>query len=180
LKKNKFLAVIIVILLFWTGIILFLGSRGPVESYNQSGGVYSFLKKIDTVLDFTNNRFFLDFELFLKKLWFGTDKVSSMALLRKSAHFGIYFVLGIISFVFSLGYSKKYLMAVITGVTFPAFIACFDEYNQEFFERGAALTDVMIDISGAVAGTVLAVCVILVVKLILYIKRKNGQGEKKA
>ncbi|HQC41724.1 MAG TPA: VanZ family protein, partial [Petrotogaceae bacterium] len=117
---------------------------------------------------------------FLKKLWFGTDKVSSMALLRKSAHFGIYFVLGIISFIFSLGYSKKYLMAVITGVTFPAFIACFDEYNQEFFERGAALTDVMIDISGAVAGTVLAVCVILVVKLVLHIKRKNGQGEKKA
>ena len=82
-------------------------------------------------------------------------------LLRKAAHFTEYAVLGVITALlfdsFKIDNAKQYLSAAVIGVSVPL----IDETIQIFSDRGPALADVWIDISGFALGaavTFLVIC----------------------
>ncbi|WP_233185662.1 VanZ family protein [Thermotoga sp. SG1] len=85
--------------------------------------------------------------------------------MRKFAHFGLYFIMGVLSFVLSYSYIEKYVFSILMGVSFPTLIAVLDEYNQSFHNRGSSLYDVIIDMNGAMFGVFFSLLVWFVMKL---------------
>jgi VanZ family protein len=159
------------ILLFWTAIVLYFGTRNAVVSSKQARWAYNVLKKIDQVLDLSETTFFKKIRNVLNRLWFGNKKMPTVELVRKSAHFGLYMVLGIVSFWFAFTYSHKLLMAVLVSVSLPALVASLDEYLQQFRGRGASLNDIMIDVSGALTGMIFCLVIFALVKLVRFFLR---------
>ncbi len=174
MKRRKYILISLIFLIFWVGVILFFGTRNPEESSNQSYFVYNVIKSIDNVFDFSDTKWFRELEVFLKKLWLGDQYADSIALVRKSAHFGIYFILGVFSWLFGYLYSKSLLIGTLLGVSLPALIAALDEYFQEFVGRGSSLNDVLIDISGAVFANIIILVIYLVYKICkeIYLRHK--------
>ena len=77
-------------------------------------------------------------------------------VLRKSAHFSEYALLGILLYRFFCTFSFRF-PSLATLVT-AGIYALSDEWHQGFVEgRGPAITDVLIDTSGAAFGIVLSV-----------------------
>lgn len=159
------------ILLFWTAVVLYFGTRNAVVSSKQARWAYNVLKKIDQVLDLSETTFFKKIRNVLNRLWFGNKKMPTVELVRKSAHFGLYMVLGTVSFWFAFTYSHKLLMAVLVSVSLPALVASLDEYLQQFRGRGASLNDIMIDVSGALTGMIFCLVIFALVKLVRFFSR---------
>ena len=180
LMNRRWTFVLVTILILWTGIVLYFGTRNAVVSSRQARWAYDILKRIDQMLDLSETELFVRIKNGLNKLWFGDRKMPTVELVRKSAHFGLYMVLGIVSFWFAFTYSRKILMAVIISVSLPALVASLDEYLQQFRGRGASLNDVMIDVSGAVTGTVFCLVVFTLVRLIQFFLSKKAQQRKEA
>lgn len=66
---------------------------------------------------------------------------------RKIAHFTIYFILGILCFIFFKDFSKHY---VIYSILVCFLYACSDEFHQYFIDgRYASFFDVLVDTLGA-------------------------------
>ena len=171
-KVNVKVFLIFLILVFWIFLIFYFSSRNPLESSQQSSFVTRMLKKIDQVIDFSNTPLFKKVELFLKRIWFKTENVPAEMLVRKTAHFGLYFILGFISFLGFYAISKIYL-AILLGITFPNLVAVLDEYSQQYYNRGSSLNDVIIDLSGIISGVFLGFFLITFSMLLLKILKKN-------
>jgi len=171
-KANVKVFLIFLILVFWIFLIFYFSSRNPLESSQQSSFVTRVLKKIDQVIDFSNTPLFKKVELFLKRIWFKTENVPAEMLVRKTAHFGLYFILGFISFLGFYAISKIYL-AILLGITFPNLVAVLDEYSQQYYNRGSSLNDVIIDLSGIISGVFLGFFLITFSMLLLKILKKN-------
>lgn len=75
-------------------------------------------------------------------------------IVRKSAHFCSYFILGILTYLISkelFGLNKK---TIFISVIFCMLYACTDEFHQYFVSgRSASIIDVMIDTCGALLST---------------------------
>jgi len=162
--KRSFL--VLTLILMWIGLVFYFSSQPPDVSGRQSGNVYKFLKKVDNVLDFTQTRWYKNLRSLLEKWWFPDKKPTGEDLVRKSAHFGLYFIMGILSFTFSYTYLRKYVFSILLGVSLPTLIAVLDEYNQIFHNRGSSLYDVFIDMNGALFGVVIALLILVVGRLI--------------
>ena len=76
-------------------------------------------------------------------------------VVRKSAHFTAYAILGFLSwFAF---YGIKNSRRFIFSVSFVLFYACTDEFHQHFVEgRSCELRDVLIDTGGGMVGALVA------------------------
>ncbi|HON04721.1 MAG TPA: VanZ family protein [Fervidobacterium sp.] len=155
---------IIVILLVIT--IMFFSSKSPSDSSMQSSYAYRVLKKIDQVLDFSNLPIFQKVERQLKMWWFKTEYVPAEMLIRKTAHFSLYFLLAFFVTGFVQFWKKDVIVSIFVGIGLPNLIAVFDEYNQLYYNRGSSLNDVMIDLSGAVCGTLSFLLIFLMTFLI--------------
>ncbi|MGC9772612.1 VanZ family protein [Fervidobacterium islandicum] len=162
------------VVLFWVGVIFYFSTRPPDESHKQSHFVYRVIKKIDSVLDFSNTELFKKMERRVKILWFGTEYVPAEMVIRKTAHFGLYLVFGFLTALTFFWWKGDIIIASIVGVTLPSTYAIFDEYNQIFYRRGASLNDVVIDSTGALFGTVLALFLIATYKLV---KKANFRSD---
>jgi len=156
----------------WVGLVFYFSSQPPDVSGRQSRTVYVVLKRLDSVLDFTQTEWYRNLRSFLEKWWFPEKKPSGEDLVRKSAHFGLYFIMGVLSFVLSYSHVKKYVFSLLMGISFPTLIAVLDEYNQSFHNRGSSLYDVIIDMNGAMFGVAFAFLVWIVVSLSV----KSGKG----
>lgn len=76
---------------------------------------------------------------------------STRILIRKSAHFIIYFILGILLYLTFKSYNVKHLVLYSIFICF--LYACSDEVHQLFVsERTAKVLDVFIDTCGATLG----------------------------
>lgn len=76
---------------------------------------------------------------------------NTRTLIRKSAHFTIYFVLGVFVYLTFKSYQVKH--PVFYAILFCFFYACTDEIHQLFIEmRTARILDVFIDTAGAFLG----------------------------
>jgi len=164
---------IIVILLVIT--IMFFSSKSPSDSSMQSSYAYRVLKKIDQVLDFSNLPIFQKVERQLKMWWFKTEYVPAEMLIRKTAHFSLYFLLAFFVTGFVQFWKRDVIVSILVGTGLPNLIAVFDEYNQLYYNRGSSLNDVMIDLSGAVCGTFSFLLIFLMISLIrrFIVSRSN-------
>ncbi|MGN0630202.1 MAG: VanZ family protein [Ruminococcus sp.] len=80
-------------------------------------------------------------------------------LIRKAAHFTIFFTLGVFSCWTAWGFFRKRHMML--SLIFCVLYACTDELHQFFSEgRGPAVRDVLIDSAGAFAGVSITAFVI--------------------
>lgn len=104
-----------------------------------------------------------------------TEIVASLQfLVRKSAHFSIYMILGILSFLTFISYEKLlFAMRLTTSSGICLLYAASDEIHQLFIPgRSGEVRDVMIDFSGAALGIALSTLVFL---LICRIKKKRTE-----
>lgn len=93
-------------------------------------------------------------------------------VLRKSAHFSLYTVLGlfVVSAVYFGGRIKRKIYVYLTSLLFCVFYASTDEFHQLFVPgRSAELKDVMIDSAGVLLGLLL----FFLFERLNALKRKN-------
>ncbi|ATW28413.1 hypothetical protein DCMF_06550 [Candidatus Formimonas warabiya] len=164
----------ILFLLFigWTGMIFYFSSQPPERSYSQSGMTVKMLRTVNDLFDITDTHLYGKLEHVLKNTWPFSKYQSTNAVVRKSAHFGMYFLLGMLSAAFGYLYAKKMLIGFLLGVSLPVVIAVLDEFNQEFVGRTSSLNDVIIDGTGALTGTLIIIFLTGVVKIIRSVNRK--------
>ncbi len=94
-------------------------------------------------------------------------------IVRKSAHFLVYFALGVCCFSAINTYQIKTKNKVLTAIIICLLYATSDEIHQLFVVgRAGRATDVMIDLVGAVLGILLTLSIVAAHK-----KRKINKGE---
>ena len=149
MKKYKLILIII-----WMGVIFMLSNQPARESGELSD-------------NFIDNTIVKVYEIFNGKVNEEKrieiiDKYSYSV--RKCAHFTVYFILGILCFIFFKDFTKHY---VIYSILVCFLYACSDEFHQYFIKgRCASFLDVTIDTLGAVFS-------IIISRLIVYKKHKN-------
>lgn len=172
-KKNILKWIFLIFIVIWVGMIFYFSSQIPEISHKQSGFALDIFHKINDVMDISDTAIFKKAEHFIKDVLLNGRYETPNAVIRKSAHFGIYMALGMLSCIFAYIYGKKLLLAFIIGVSFPIMIAVFDEYNQKFTGRTSSLEDVLLDGAGALVGTVFVVLCILIWFLIKLILKRS-------
>lgn len=148
------------LLLLWMGLIFFFSSQTATESSAVSSGL------IETVVRFL-----------MPSISPATLKnvvsISSF-FVRKGAHFCVFAMLGVFSFLSVATYEKlKLLFRFFISAFISVAYAVSDEYHQTFVNgRSCELRDVLIDSSGAICG--------ILVSIIIYIihKHKGKSGGK--
>lgn len=179
--KKRNLLLFLTAILFWILLIFYFSSQPGSESHLQSDTALAIVRGLNEILDITDNELFIKAELFFRESILNGRYSSADDLVRKSAHFGIYFVLGIFSASFGYFYAGKYLIGLILGVTLPVTVAVLDEYNQGFVGRTSSLEDVMLDGIGAGFGTLTILIIIVCLNGLMSIFRgKGGFDEKKS
>lgn len=94
---------------------------------------------------------------------------SSRFKVRKTAHFAIYFVLGLVAYLLLSTYNLKY--PLLWAICFSFLFACSDEVHQLFSHgRTARVFDVFIDTTGAMCG-------ILFTKMVSKIFKKTRRSK---
>ena len=86
--------------------------------------------------------------------------------IRKAAHFGIFFVLGFLTYAFLRSKCDGSIMTFAVSFTFVALYACLDEFHQKLTGgRTPLLQDVVLDSFGGLCG-------IMALALYFHYKRK--------
>lgn len=140
-----FKTVTAVLLILWMAVIFCFSSQNATESSKTSGAVMQ--KLCET--------FYPHFGSFSADRQ--TDIIaSSQFIIRKSAHFTIYTVLGILSaFTFISYKSIRFYMRSVLSAVICLLYAASDEIHQYFIPgRSCELRDVCIDFSGALLGII--------------------------
>ena len=171
-KSKKICIVVFILLVVWIFIIIHFSLQPPDISHNQSLTVIKILKKINSFFDITHTSIYTKIANFLKGKWFFGLYKSTNMVVRKSAHFGIYFLLGIIATIFGYMYSRKKLIGLFLGIGLSMTVAVLDEYNQGFVERTSSLDDVIIDGVGATIGTLLVIFLLLLFKFFKWLRER--------
>ena len=129
-------------------LIFYLSSQNAAISSETSGSV------IETVADI----FYPDFSEFSDEKQ--AEIISSLQfIVRKAAHFSLYAVLGVLSFLSVISYRDlKYKFRILLSAVICLIYAASDEFHQLFVSgRSAEIRDVCIDFCGSlIAITVLA------------------------
>jgi len=131
------------LLILWMGVIFGFSAQPAADSSQLSGAVRETVVKIvekvfPSLLDEADKE--------------QTDGGLLTALIRKTAHFSCYLVLGILAMFTLLSYGvekKRYLFALVFCILY----AVSDEVHQVFVPgRAGRVTDVLIDTAGSAAG----------------------------
>lgn len=152
--RYRFLHGILVLCLtlLWTAFIFMQSANNAAESIQQSNKVVEIVENtIETV----------GIEI--------KDSDVLTHLIRKSAHFLEFGILGALSFLSIKAFRLKHFGFVLFSFGYCVAVACLDEYIQTFFQgRSCQISDVILDISGSL-------CAVLVLAGIthLFAKRKN-------
>lgn len=174
-RKGILISLLLMFLLLWVGVIFYFSSETPERSAQHSGYVYTILRKLDHVLDFSKTEAFRKLVSLFKKLLGATSEVSTVEIIRSSAHFGLYAILGFVTSLFSWLWKRDFLVSLIVGTSLPSVVAILDEFNQAFHRRQSTVVDAFVDLMGAMFGTVLANLMIALIVLFEYLKNKRGR-----
>ena len=155
---------IFVALVLWIMTIFYFSSQPSKASHAQSGMMIGVIKKIDNLFDITDTKVYEKLAVVVKDKVFMGRYTTANGIVRKSAHFGIYFILGMICSVFGYFYTRQLLMGFLVGVSLPVVVAVLDEFNQGFVGRTSSLSDVIIDGTGALVGTVMVMIIIIMIR----------------
>lgn len=123
------------VFLFWLGLIFYLSNQSGGDSQNLSDHFATWIERFFSISWISH--FIIDFSFFV----------------RKSAHFWLYFLLGVITFTLFLEYRFSFLKTGFFSFLFCFFYACSDEIHQLFIMgRSGKFVDVLIDSSGSLCG----------------------------
>ena len=141
---KKIIKLVLVLIIMFT-IFTFSGEN-DTKSNSRSDGI------IVRTCEFVLNRKLTDKEkeLYIEKY---------VAVVRKTAHFSLYFLLGLfyISFLKEFNLNDKKLL--IYTILFVFIYACSDEIHQLFIRgRSGEITDVLIDTLGGFTSSILYIC----------------------
>lgn len=135
----------IILLILWMMIIFAFSNQKAVDSSNLSSGL------IDRTVVKVYKVFYGDIskekeEVIIEKYSYP---------IRKLAHYSLYFILGILSFLVIVDYKNN--KKLILYSMFICFLyACTDEFHQLFIDgRSAEIKDVLIDSFGSLTSTLL-------------------------
>lgn len=171
-RKRKIIGFLLVFLfLVCTVMALYFSSQPSDVSNQQSKTAVKVISSINDIFDITDTGLYLKVSGIVNNISFFDKYKTPNSLVRKSAHFGIYFLLGMISTGFGYVYSGKMLIGFLLGISLPVTVAVLDEFNQSFVGRTSSLTDVLIDGIGALTGAFLVTILILAVVIIISVKR---------
>lgn len=154
MKKKTVGQVILLVLMVITVLLIWGNSLvGRDASMHQSDVVSGFFQNLAQLL--------------------GLSTVISSQVIRKTAHFLAFFLLGTEATLYCLCGRKpdRYDLGKIIGFVFIT--AFLDETIQVFSGRGPMITDVWLDIAGGVTAMLL---VFALYSLINVCKRKRGKG----
>ena len=151
-KFSLRITVLVLLPLFCTGFI-FSNSLKNVEQSRKDSSVI-----VEIVEDVAN-----------KVIKQDAKKLNWDHIVRKSAHFIEFFVLGVLTVLLFLQTGMKRWMTVICALSYAVLVASADEFIQSFSDRSACVTDVMIDMSGALSG----ICLILMLNYLIECYRRK-------
>ena len=160
MEKTKIIRYIFFTLMILTCIIIFIfSSQNGEESTEVSDG---FISRFIDIFPLTKNQTEDQKQEIIKNLQF---------IVRKTAHFSIYTILGITSMEFintyNISYKKKIGISFLIGVLY----AISDEFHQLFSSgRTAKVMDVGIDSAGVIFGIFI---VYVIIKLYKTLKTKT-------
>ena len=98
-------------------------------------------------------------------------------VIRKLAHFSEYTFLGILLMSLMSTYNLKQINKFVLSIGIGFLYACSDEFHQLFVPgRTAKFTDVLIDTSGVIVGSILIFIVILSIKKVIVKKEKSVEN----
>ena len=160
MKKKIILAILVIL---WMGLIFFFSNQKSVQSDKVSNGVIS---KVIDVIEHIKGSEFTDNEL---------DMIYDYAVtpVRKTAHFLIYTVLGILVFNLIKQYKAKIKEIIIISILICLFYACIDEFHQLFvYGRSGELRDVLIDTLGSIFGIFI---IYMIIKKSMEVKVQYGK-----
>ena len=148
----------IVCLVAWMGLIFSFSMDNGVQSKEKSNGVVLWLSKLILREEIPKE----EQEKYIEKY---------SRYIRKTAHFSLYFVLGILSIIVLEDFHPLTWKEVLSAIFFVFLYACSDELHQLFInERSGQLLDVAIDTIG---GTSSILCYYL-------LRRKKNEKETTA
>lgn len=146
---------IIIMIISWAGFIFLLSNQSVKDSQDFSDKLTS--KVIDIVDKFTSK----DLQANKKNII-----IKSRYYVRKSAHFCVFLVLGILTSIGFYQITKKPLLSVLLGFSFCVLYALFDESHQ-YYVRGRAsdIKDSIIDSCGSFVGCFLTYIIFKIRKI---------------
>ena len=146
-KTNILIYTVLILSIIITLCIIFGNSlKGPVESVEQSDAVVEVVRPI------------IDPNEQMSK-----DTISH--LVRKSAHFVEYFVLGIECALLAYHTKRKFTVSgAICSAAFCLLMGNIDEFIQSFTDRGSSVSDSLLDLCGAIVGIAIGFCIAYAVK----------------
>ncbi len=154
----------LILLIGWMGLIFYLSHQNADNSSQMSSGLIEGLIKF-FFPDISNNTL----ESIVESLQF---------IVRKTAHFVIYAILGIFSFMTFITYESINLsLRLALSLSVSMLYASGDEYHQTFIVgRSGELRDIFIDSLGALTGIIFA---LIIYKISKAIKSKGRKKMRK-
>lgn len=159
LQKSRIIAVILLVI--WAAVIFVMSAQPAKESSRLSGGIVT---KVISVVCY-------DFkDLSAERQTSITDTVTF--IVRKTAHFLEYFILGLLAFVTANTFRKyKFFVRTLSAAAFCVLYAVSDEIHQYFVPgRACRFGDICIDTAGSILAIVLLASIVTIKK-----KRKSGE-----
>lgn len=138
-KKRIFYAILVIM---WMILVFVFSNQNGDESQSTSDiitdRIVQVVTKINSNIEYENVK----------------DTISF--IIRKIAHFSIYFIGGILIFNFINTFSIKAKYAILTSIAISVLYAISDELHQLFIsERSGQIRDVLIDSAGAIIAIIL-------------------------
>ena len=150
----------IILLVLWMSLIFYFSHQPSYTSDKTSKGV---IDKLINIVEKVSKYEFNEEEL-------NIINKSLVFPVRKSAHFIIYLILGILFYNLIRLYMNKNFKILIISILMCVIYACSDEIHQLFiFGRSGELRDVLIDFIGSLLGVMIAY---------KFYKRKNDCHER--
>ena len=143
----------LILLILWMSLIFCFSNQKADASSKLSDGVIVKIASVFVKKDLTNDK---KNELI--------DKYTF--IIRKTAHFSIYLILGILSINFLSSFDIRYIIAFSSLICF--IYACTDEFHQLFvIGRSCEVRDILIDTLGSFIG------ILIYSKIKLYINKRQ-------
>lgn len=139
--KRKDIAIVAVI--SWMALIFYLSNQPASTSSELSGSIVQFFISLVSWLPITVDSHMLHF------------------LIRKSAHFVAYFILGLLTFHAVQLYKGTNVHTIMMASLIAVVYAISDEFHQTFIPgRSGEMRDVIIDSAGSLIGIIAYICFI--------------------
>ncbi len=137
--------IILIILLLALGILIFSFSNENGKVSNKTSD-----KVMNSVIDVYED--IKDTEISKERRVELVNK--TRVLVRKLAHFSLYFILGMLVYILLTTFNLKH--PVILAILFALFYASTDEFHQLFIDgRTSSVLDIFLDTFGSIVGVVL-------------------------